>query len=66
VSQRTRDQGQNLEDALEKIRALVLAATVRPVARRATKPTRGSVQRRLTEKKRAGTRKAERRSRGDD
>jgi ribosome-associated protein len=66
VSQRTRDQGQNLEDALEKIRALVLAATVRPVVRRATKPTRGSVQRRLNEKKRDGARKADRRSRGDD
>jgi hypothetical protein len=34
--------------------------------RRATKPTRGSVQRRLNEKKRDGARKADRRSRGDD
>jgi ribosome-associated protein len=66
VSQKTRDQWQNIEDALEKIRVLVLAATVRPIERRATKPTRGSVQRRLTEKKHAGARKADRRTRGDD
>jgi ribosome-associated protein len=67
VSQKTRDQVQNIEDALERLRQLVVAAMVRPIERRATKPTRGSVKRRLTEKKQAGERKAARRSpRGDE
>ena len=60
ISQKTRDQLQNIDDALEKIRQLVLAATVRPVERRATRPTRGSVKRRLNEKSIAGARKAAR------
>lgn len=51
TSQRTRDQKQNLDDALEKVRALVLRALVRPKARRKTRPTRGSVERRIEEKK---------------
>ena len=67
ISQKTRDQLQNIEDALEKIRQLVLAATVRPIERRATKPTRGSVKRRLSEKKITGARKASRqKGHGDD
>jgi ribosome-associated protein len=67
VSQKTRDQLQNIERALERLRELVLAAMVRPVERRATKPTRGSVKRRLTEKKKTGERKAGRRNvRGDE
>ncbi len=51
MSQRTRDQRQNLDDALEKVRSLVLRALVRPKARRKTRPTRGSVERRIEEKK---------------
>jgi hypothetical protein len=40
---------------------------VRPVERRATKPTRGSVKRRLNEKKITGARKASRqKGHGDD
>lgn len=67
VSQSTRDQLQNIEHALERLRHLVREAMVRPVERRATKPTRGSVKRRLTEKKQTGERKAARRSpRGDE
>src|ERR1019366_8326258 len=52
TSQRTRDQRMNLEDAREKIRVLVAQALVLPRPRRATRPTRGSVQRRLDDKKR--------------
>jgi ribosome-associated protein len=52
TSQRTRDQRMNLEDAREKIRVLVLRALERPRARRKTKPTRGSVERRIEGKKR--------------
>ena len=42
TSQATRDQGRNLDDCLEKVRAIVLAAARPPKARRPTKPTRGS------------------------
>lgn len=62
ISQRTRDQGRNLADAYEKIRALIEAALVKPVKRRPTKPSRGAVQARLTDKKRTSERK---RSRAD-
>lgn len=53
VSDRTRDQLKNLEDAREKAAAAVRAALVRPVARHATRPTRASKERRLDAKKRA-------------
>jgi ribosome-associated protein len=64
VSQRSRDQRANLEDAREKVRALVLRALEVPRRRRPTRPTRGSTERRLAEKKRHGQQKASRR--GDD
>lgn len=57
TSQKTRDQGRNLADAYEKIRALVADALVPPKPRRPTKPSRGAVERRIEEKKRAGERK---------
>jgi ribosome-associated protein len=61
VSQRTRDQRLNIEDAREKVRALVARAVVRPRPRRATRPTRGSVQRRLDDKRRRSETKSSRR-----
>lgn len=64
-SQKTRDQRQNLEDAREKVRLLVEQALVRPKPRRKTKPTRGSVERRLGEKKARSKTKSDRRQRGD-
>lgn len=64
TSQLTRDQHKNLQDAREKVRALVAQALVRPRKRRATRPTRGSVERRLSDKRHRSTRKADRR--GDD
>ncbi|MFO0667337.1 MAG: alternative ribosome rescue aminoacyl-tRNA hydrolase ArfB [Polyangiaceae bacterium] len=57
VSQRTRDQKTNIEDAREKVRELVLASLVRPKARRPTKPTLGSKLRRLDGKKQQSDRK---------
>jgi ribosome-associated protein len=54
TSQLTRDQQRNIEDALEKARRLVGQALVRPRKRRATRPTRGSVERRIEDKKRRG------------
>jgi len=52
TSQLTRDQHRNLEDARAKIRDLVLRALVAPKRRRPTRATRGSVESRLTQKKR--------------
>lgn len=52
TSQRTRDQRMNLDDARAKVRSLVAGALERPRPRRATRPTRASVERRLAEKKR--------------
>jgi ribosome-associated protein len=65
TSQTSRDQRANLEIAREKVRALVERALVRPRTRRKTKPTRGSVQRRIEEKKRRGRTKAGRRESTD-
>jgi ribosome-associated protein len=65
VSQRSRDQRANLEDAREKVRALVLRALEEPKRRRPTRPTRGSSERRLAEKKRRGRQKASRRDSDD-
>lgn len=64
-SQKTRDQRQNLEDARDKVRQLVEQALVRPKTRRKTRPTRGSIERRLGEKKARSQTKSDRRRRDD-
>jgi ribosome-associated protein len=64
VSELTRDQQKNLEDAREKITAVVRQALVRPKTRHATRPTRGSQERRLDAKKRTSAVKRSRR--GED
>ena len=61
VSDRTRDQLKNLDDAREKAAEAVRAALVRPIPRKATRPTRASKERRLTAKKRDSDRKQNRR-----
>lgn len=61
VSDLTRDQLKNLEDAREKAAAAIRRALVRPKARTATRPTRASKERRLEAKKRASERKRNRR-----
>jgi ribosome-associated protein len=61
TSQVTRSQVQNLEDAREKIRALVAGALVTPKRRIATKPTRASKARRLDAKRRNSDKKRTRR-----
>lgn len=60
ISQKTRSQVQNLEDAREKIRALVASALIAPKRRIATRPTRASKARRLNEKRRASEKKRQR------
>jgi ribosome-associated protein len=56
--QDTRSQARNRDIARERLAELVLAATVVPKRRVATKPTYGSVKRRLKEKKVRGEVKA--------
>jgi ribosome-associated protein len=51
VSQATRNQERNLEDARAKLAVLIRAALRRPKLRRATRPSRGAVRRRLAEKR---------------
>ena len=58
-ARRHRTQAQNREDARERLVALIRAALVRPRRRRKTKPTRASVEKRITAKKlRAETKRA--------
>jgi ribosome-associated protein len=52
IAQRHRTQERNRQDAEERLIDLVRRAAERPVARRATRPTKASRQRRLDTKKR--------------
>lgn len=61
ISDRTRDQLKNLDDAREKAAEAIREALVRPIPRRATKPTKGSKERRLDSKKRTSQTKQQRR-----
>jgi ribosome-associated protein len=61
TSDRFRDQGRNVADCWEKLRAMLSAAAVRPTPRRATRPTRCAVQRRLEHKQHRGQKKQSRR-----
>jgi ribosome-associated protein len=60
-SQRTRDQGRNIDDCLEKVRELVLAAANPPKPRRPSRPTLASKQRRLDAKSHRSDTKKQRR-----
>ena len=60
-SQRFRDQGRNVADCLEKLRAMLQAVAEAPRSRRASRPTRAARERRLTEKRIASSRKQLRR-----
>lgn len=52
IAQRHRTQPRNRDDALERLIGLICQAAVRPIKRRATKPTKASRQRRIEGKKR--------------
>ena len=65
VSQVTRDQPRNLEDAREKLRELVALATVRPKKRRPTKPSRRAQARRMDDKSHHAKKKTARKARDD-
>ena len=65
VSSRYRSQHRNREAARVRLEELVAAAIVPPRPRRATRPTKASVERRLDGKKRRGDVKRSRRARWD-
>ena len=58
TAQSHRTQERNRADAMERLADLIRQAAVRPVIRRATKPTKASRKRRLDAKKRRGGIKA--------
>ena len=60
VSERTRSQADNLEDARQKLAELIRRALVRPKVRKATKPSKGSQRRRLEAKSQRSAKKASR------
>jgi len=65
-SQRYRDQPQNRDDCLEKLQAMLTAIARPPVKRRKTRPSRGSIERRLTEKRQKSRHKHNRSLPADD
>ena len=67
TSQATRNQARNLEDAREKVRALVASALIAPRVRTATKPSTAARERRLVEKRsRGGVKRLRARPSSDD
>src|SRR5689334_16447743 len=50
-SDRFRTQGKNMDDVVEKFGEMIAAVAEAPKKRKKTKPSRGSVERRLKEKK---------------
>jgi len=62
TSQRFRDQASNVEDCLEKLRKMLVAAAIRPTVRTPTKPSYSSKVRRVDEKRVNAKKKQQRRS----
>lgn len=61
-----RSQQQNRRAAMERLRAVVSRALVVPPSRKATRPTRASVERRLDDKRRRADTKHDRRGERDE
>lgn len=59
-SQRYRDQGRNVADCMDKLKAMILEVSRGPKTRKATKPTRAAKERRLQEKKQQSQKKQRR------
>jgi len=66
VAEDTRSQARNREIAFERLAAKVAAALVVARTRRATRPSRGAVERRLAAKRRTGERKRGRQAPPDE
>lgn len=66
TSQKTRDQGKNVEDCREKLRELILSVLNPPAIRRATKPSLAAVKRqRETKKINSSKKQMRRKPKGD-
>jgi ribosome-associated protein len=61
-ARRFRSQDRNRQDALDRLKALVIRAARKPKVRRRTRPSAAARERRLEEKHRHGARKESRRS----
>jgi ribosome-associated protein len=66
VAQGQRSQKRNREEALERLLELIREAAVKPLVRRATKPTKASKERRLVSKDKRASVKAGRAKPGAD
>ena len=66
ISQLTRDQSRNLDDAREKLRLLILRALIRPTPRRQTKVSRAAKARRVADKRQRSTTKQQRSGSSDE
>lgn len=62
TSQRYRDQGRNVADCMNKLREMLVQVAAPPRKRKKTRPTRGSQERRLREKRAASEKKQRRAS----
>jgi ribosome-associated protein len=60
-----RSQGRNRAECLARLRELIVRAKVRPRKRKATRPGRGAVERRLMAKREMAEKKSRRRSGGE-
>ncbi|MFG0329433.1 MAG: alternative ribosome rescue aminoacyl-tRNA hydrolase ArfB [Phycisphaerales bacterium] len=60
TSSESRSQHRNRQHCLERLREMLVVALARPKRRRKTRPSRGSVERRLAEKKQRGEIKSRR------
>lgn len=66
TSRESRSREQNRQDALDRLVELIGKAALRPKARRKTKPTKGSKERRLKEKAARGAVKKMRSRKGEE
>lgn len=60
TSQKSRSQNLNTSDVIEKLHSMIDSVSIAPKLRKATKPTRSAVNKRLNEKKSHGDKKKSR------
>ena len=65
-SEKTRDQGKNLNDAREKLKEMILEALKVPKVRKATKVSKAQKAKRVTNKKKVAAKKATRKKPSKD
>jgi len=65
-SQQSRDQERNREDCRMKLKEMIRESLIEPRPRKATRPTQGSIRRRVADKRRQSKKKRSRRTTGAD